>query len=195
MVNIRLLYNWVKTIGSYHWHFVVSLYSRFCWITKNYLRIDIADTLQVVLGKLKTLVNKFLGLNRLYGLIFVAVLITHTLVAPQTIFPQHRWHLKATIITCFYLETLLSHFEENIQWNKMMTVVQDSLLLSIWFHDLLLLLLLLVQQHRHCSHQVGSQLKIISKPCRFVFFKYPIETHNRYPTQNEKEELFTKLLG
>ena len=45
------------------------------------------------------------------------------------------------------------------------------------------------------NNQIQNLVNFFYKPTRFVFFKYPIETHNRYPTQNEKEALFTKLLG
>ena len=45
------------------------------------------------------------------------------------------------------------------------------------------------------NNQIQNLVIFFYKPTRFVFFKYPIETHNRYPTQNEKEALFTKLLG
>ena len=45
------------------------------------------------------------------------------------------------------------------------------------------------------NNQIKNLVNFFYKPTRFVFFKYPIETHNRYPTQNEKEALFTKLLG
>lgn len=99
---------------------------------------------QVFLGKLKTLVNKFLGLNRIYGLIYVIVFTLHTLTGFQNNHPEHRWisetRLKSKNLRKYSVE-----------------LVQDFLLLRSWLHCLLLGIQFLVKQYHHCSYQVRSQ--------------------------------------
>ena len=106
--------------------------------------------LQVSQGSLNTLVNKFMGLNRIYGLLFVAI-----------------------------------------------ELVRSSHLLSLWSEDQTedKLWLCTVQQFsvKFVSLCFWSNHIIIAL-IRYFFVIYPIETHNRYPSREHKDNLFWKLV-
>ena len=44
------------------------------------------------------------------------------------------------------------------------------------------------------TKQLLSNNSTKSFPRRYVFFKFPVLTYNRFPTQREKEKLFLRLL-
>ena len=127
------------------------------------------------MGRLKSLVNKFLAVNRLHGLVIVPILTLDPVFGSMVPLDNKNFYCRSIEVILFYLS--LNFWANNI----VIALVRSAnpyptFILVSWpskFHP------------------------IISQMCfyrRYIFFKFPIEMHNQFPSQKEKATLFYQLL-
>ena len=84
---------------------------RFCLHIFGQIKLDVS-ILQVSMGKLKSLVNKFLAVNRLHGLVIVPILTLDPIFGSLVPLDSKNFYCRSVEVVLFYLS--LNFWANNI---------------------------------------------------------------------------------